>query len=244
MDSPEIKHRDLSLEECMPDPTVLDQYQENAYRQIKWDGNGKGTIKGLLARPYMLAGILEEIDEMTIDLDRVEPAYSRFGALVMMEGNEKLMPGSTTSSAIERHIKEFGDVSWYLANYLNLYQIEFSRTIPVGLAAWHLDSISQPRSSSVFSAEIEKAFPWFHFFTACGGVKTAAQGIQNIPRDERIPAEQALLIASGKLVTTMAHMSLARFGVSYEDVLQGNKAKLEKRIQDGTVFDKSGGDDR
>jgi len=242
----ELGHQGLRLAECQPvDTTFLDLYQQNAHQQIKWDNDRPGgTIHNKPPRDYMLAGILEELDEMTIDVDRVETGYSRLGALVMFDGNDALSPGDVTGTAIERHLKEFGDVSWYLANYLYLYGIDFSRTIPVGKAAWELDHLSQPRSSATFSDSIERAFPWVSLLSATGEVKQTAQAIVGIPKDQRILPEQALLIASGKLVTAMIHIARTRFSVTYQNILEGNKQKLEKRLEDGTIFQKSGGDDR
>lgn len=236
---------ELTIEESQPvSYRFLEEYQDQAYEQIAWDGAQGGTIRGLQPRDYMLKGLLEELNEMCIDEDRSEPAYSRFGALLLMDGNERTQPGIATPTSVERHLKEFGDVSWYLSNYLTLHGIRYDKVIPAGLLAWKLDRISQPRCSEDFSLELEKKMPWIKLVSSVDELQKAAQAVSGVPRDERIQPEKQLVIASGKCVTSMIHVARTRFGVDYQAILEGNRAKLEKRMLNGTLFDKTGGDDR
>jgi len=248
-----LAHRRASIVECLPnDLTFLDEYQQNAWEVIVWDNSSQTTIQGLLPEAYMLRGLEEEITEIT-GPDRDEPGYRRIGALIMASDNEMLQPSEVTASAVKRHIKEFGDVSWYLANYLNLFYIPFRRTVPVGKLAWQLDTESQTRATEVEALEIQSHLPWMGLLGSSHLLLSAAKGmvrtvdsniVRRKPRDERITDEQRLLVASGKFVVSMIHVLSTRFDTTYEQVLQDNRAKLEKRIREVSIFDKTGGDDR
>ncbi|MDQ5885725.1 MAG: hypothetical protein QG628_122 [Patescibacteria group bacterium] len=240
------------MAECLPrDFDFLNEYQRIVQDQIKWDEEKKGTIRGKNSVTYMYDGLVEELGEITEE-DRVEPDYNRLGAIVSLGSSGQLQPGMTTPTATNRHIKEFGDVSWYLANYLSLFNIPFDRIIEPGIVAWRLDNISTPRSSEAFALQNEGQFPWLKFSvykdllpTAALGVTRQHEGIlYKKQRDSRIRDEAALVIASGKFVLSMIQILAARFDTTYEDVLTRNNEKIEKRIREGTVFDKSGGDDR
>lgn len=238
--------------ECIPsDTSFLSQYQENARQQIIWDSPEHASIRGLQPEAYMFKGLQEELGEV-YGPDRNEGGYKRLGALAMSPENKLLLPGETTDSAVERHLKEFGDVSWYLANYLGLFGISFERSVPVGLLARRLDAASQTRSSEAGHAMIESALPWVFMLSSSSELLDAAKSLLRsvngqlvrLPRDERIQTEQKLLIASGKFVVSMIHLLCTRFSTTYEQVLTGNQEKLAIRIEEGTIFDKTGGDDR
>jgi hypothetical protein len=247
-----LNQNSVTMAECLPtDFVFMDTYQAGAWQQIKWDDN-HNTIKGLQPVGYMLKGLNEELDEIT-GPDKMEPGYSRLGALMMIEGNGILQAGMETPSAVTRHLKEFGDSSWYLANYLTIFGIQFSRVIEPGKVAWHLDNISQPRQTEADALESEKQHPWANLFHYAHSLTKAASGPTKIMqdgtvirkhRDERLTDEKNLIVASGRFVLAMSHVLRARYDISYEEVLDRNHSKLEKRIADGTVFDKSGGDDR
>lgn len=246
-----ITQNQVTMAECVPeDLTFLDVYRENAWAQIIWNDpiledvpEGEPT-RGLRAqKAYMLRGLIEEMDEIT-GPDRVEPDYNRFGAIMLVEGNALMRPGVESPEAVTRHIKEFGDVSWYLANFLTLHYLDFQKVMPVGLLAWELDNVSQPRCTLESALEFEAMFPWKNLFSYSGKLIDAAKAVVPKPHDERILQERDLIIASGKFVLSMMHLAVARFDTTYEAILNGNRAKIDKRIQEGTVFDKSGGDDR
>lgn len=246
MTSPELCHREMTMLECIPqDISFLATYQENAFNQILWDNQPGRTIKGSPPKVYMLSGLKEEINELLIDEDRTEPAYKRLGALLLLNDSPNLIEsGAATETALHRHLKEFGDVSWYLANYLTLFGLKFDQAVNVGKEGWNLDNVSQPRSTAEFSEEIERKFPFFKLLGYATELLEVAEDISDVRRDERLKLEQKLIIASGKFVLSMMHVAASRFGVTYESILDGNRSKLEKRKIDGTIFDKQGGDDR
>ena len=235
------------MEECLPDSFgFLDTYQKTAWGQILWEqaetGESLGRIKGKLPKQYMLDGLDEEINEALVDQDKTEPGYNRFGALVQIA--PQFSAGDITTTAIERHLKEFGDISWYMANFLRLHGITFSRVITPGVAAWELDRVNQPRANRDFALFLEKSMPWINLAACASQLKTAAHGVMGVPRDERIIPEQSLFVASGKFTLSMMHIVQTLFGTTYEAVLASNTEKLEGRIARGVVFDKEGGDDR
>ncbi len=240
------------MRECLPeDLTFLDNYQQNAWEQIVWDSPERITIQGLQPEAYMLKGLQEEIVEL-IEPDRDEPDYRRLGAIIMHKDNEALQPGLVTPSAVTRHLKEFGDVSWYLANYLDCFNIPFERTAPVGILSWQLDAASKTRGTEDEHLELQSVLPWVYLFGSSAQLSSAAnemvrtvQGhVVRKPRDERIRDEQELLVAAGRFVVSMMHVLSTRFNITYEQVLMINKDKIEKRIKEGTVFDKPLGEDR
>ena len=166
--------------------------------------------------------------------------------------NPSLHPGVETPTAVKRHLKEFGDISWYFANFLTSFGINFERVIEPGLLGWRLDNISSPRCDEEFALLIESDLPWLKFAAYGGALIEAAKNltfevdghVRPKYRDIRSAEEQQLVVASGKFLLSIIHILKARFNTSYETVLDVNKAKLEKRIVDGTIFDKTGGDDR
>lgn len=249
-----LGQRKVSVAECLPtDLTFLSEYQQGAWDQIVWDNpDAPRTIQDLQPEAYMMRGLQEELREMT-GPDIAESEYSRLGALMMLPPEEeRLQPGVVTPTAVTKHLKEFGDISWYLANYLKLFSIPFERTVPVGAMVRQLDVISRPRGTEAGQLELDSTYPWLQLFGSSKRLSDAAQEmVRSIDghivrknRDERLGNEQRLLITSGEFVASMIHVLAARFNTTYERVLQINKAKLEKRIQDGTVFDKSLGEDR
>lgn len=245
---PALGNRGLSIAECIPDDLMfLTEYQEQARAQVVWDEE-RTTIQGLNPFAYMLKGLQEESAEITED-DRVEPDYNRLGSLILLEGTP-LMSGQETPSAVRRHIKEFGDVSWYLANFLYLFDIDLQFVVKPGRVAWHLNAISQPRSGPELRELVERNYSWALFSStklieAAKGLSREVNGrLWPKNRDERGLDEQQLVVESGKYVVSIMHVLANRFGISYEQVLQGNRQKLDTRISNGTIFEKSGGDDR
>lgn len=237
----EIVSRELCALECVPDDiSYLDTYQQNAWDQIAWDDNRR-TIRGLEPRQYFYNGIIEESAE-TYGEDRVNQDYNRLGALTLLP--KIFAPDTATDTAVARHTKEFGDVSWYLSNYITVHSLSLRQAATVGQAAWQLDILASPRSDAAMHQVIEKEFPWVKYVGYLQETNQAAKELLGLRRDERMQQERALLIAAGKLVVGMMHLAVVRFNTTYEDILNQNKTKLQKRIADGTVFDKSGGDDR
>jgi hypothetical protein len=234
----------VSVAEAIPaNLRFLDDYQANAWQQIQWDDDSQTRIQGQPTRERLLNGLVEEIGELT-DQDRIEPAYNRLGALLWIGTDPSLQPGKETPTAVARHLKEFGDVSWYLATYLHTYDIAMSKVAVAGLVANQLWRISQSRADETQAVYLERHFPWAGLLSASSELVNAANRCQELRRDERIYAEHQLIVAAGKMTVAMMHVVANRFDTTYEAVLAGNKAKLDRRIANGTVFDKSGGDDR
>lgn len=231
----------LTALECVPKNVLfVDTYQQNTWNQIVWDDN-KRTIRGKEPRQYLYDGLIEESIE-TYGEDRVNQDYNRLGALTLLPNI--FIPDSVTDVAVTRHTKEFGDVSWYLSNFLAYHSLEFSHAVAVGKTAWQLDILASPRGDSDLHRLIETEFPWVKYVGYLQETNQAAKDLLALRRDERIQQEKALLIAAGKLVVSMMHLAVVRFNTTYADILDQNKTKLQKRIAEGTVFDKSGGDDR
>jgi len=232
--------------------TFLDEYQRNARDQVIADPPNHHLVQGLQPEAYMQRGLDEEINEMIIDLDQIEPGYSRFGALWLLEGNDKLQPGEVTATAVERHLKEFGDASWYLANFLDCFRIPFSSVVPVGMVAWNLDEMSNPRGGLELGLMIERDFPHLKLLEYASELQIASHSLLREVQgvlvrkhiDDRLGDEKRLVISAGKFTLAMIHVLASRFGISYKEVLETNKQKLERRMREGTVFDHAGGDDR
>ncbi len=245
--TPQLTSAQITISEAIPqDLDFLDTYQENTWNQIRWDDN-KRTIKGKQPVAYMVAGIKEEVFEL-IEPDKVEPGYSRVGALfhdLESVTGTSVSAGEVTATAVERHTKEFGDVSWYLSNLMHLIGMPLRNLVQVGLIARQLDIASNPRMTPDFYDELEKHMPGALLMGAASELSTTATRLLDVPsRDGRLHLEKAVVVAGGKFLVAATLISASRFGSSYEAFLDANKAKLAKRIADGTVFDKSGGDDR
>lgn len=231
-----------SVWECQPrDRGVLDDYQRTVFSQIVWDPNGT-TIQGYPPEVYMYFGIKEESGE-TWGEDRLHPDYSRLRGLIETDG-VALAGGPQPPApelAIELHRKEFGDVSWYLANFLALNGAGLADTLDAGVLAWQEDVRAQPRSTPEFSEYIDRRVPWAKFVSYLGAPEKAAMEVMANPSAETIQKLQGVF---GKFILSMALVTQTRLGTTYQAILSGNIAKVQRRIVDGTVFDKSGGDAR
>lgn len=245
-DTPQIREGSSLILECVPrDIAFLESYRLNAWEQRIIDPDRPGHIRGVPERQYFLRGLKEELIEPT-DLDRVEPGYNRMGTLLRIDHPDNvIMPGEITPTSIERHIKEFGDISWYLSNLLTSFGMTYSKVIPAGIAGIALDQVSQTRCEEADVIMMERTLPWISLFGYSAELEAAATECVSFPgRDGRARAESRLLVAAGKFILSMSHILDNRFSTSLESVLDGNRRKLEKRMREGTVFDKSGGDDR
>lgn len=245
-----IHHGEATMLETVPaDRSFMDDYQTTVRAMALYD-EGQGTIRGKTPVRYFHDGILEELDEITGE-DRVETGYFRLGALVSLE-DSNLVARAESSTAIERQLKEFGDVSWYLANFLGWFGITFSFVVEAGVQARKLDAVSNPRSEPGGQEIAERMVCWPWFLASKERLASATHGIMREigghlvqkPKDERLRDEQELVIASGLFVISSMHVLRNRFGTTYQAVLDQNVAKINQRIAAGTVFDKQGGDDR
>lgn len=239
----------LTLIECLPsDFSYLDDYQQHVVSQIQWDNEHPWLIRGKPAKRHMLDGILEESQELIHDDDKVEPDYKRFGALLLLDelNGPAYGPGKVTPTAVKRHLKEFGDVAWYTANYLELFGIKYAATIESGLLDWQLKRAASAatRGNDAHSDESERRVPAIYLMHHLNRLKVAAMRIEAMRRDERGLAEEELVIAAGGYTLAAVLVLANRYGITYQEVLGGNIDKVSKRIADGTVFEKAGGDDR
>jgi len=183
-------------------------------------------------------GLREELQEIW-DEDRVYRDYSRFGSLHReLQG---LSPGVESPGAIELHQKEFGDVSWYLANRLSLQGVPFSRAVVMGQHAHAEYAGSITTCSPAFIAEAQDRLPAIFFAHLSHQMLTAS--VEAIKRPTQ-PNIESLGAAAGQLVLSMSQIVSVRLGVNYTFILDQNIAKIRRRIENKTVFDKTGGDIR
>lgn len=225
--------------EFTPDLDVLDEYQLAVRSQVTYESTD-GTIRGKDPFTYMHDGLEEEASEPW-DADRFNPGYNRMGSLLRElgeHGQGDFFPGDTSGTAIELHQKEFGDISWYLANRLALDGIVMSAAVDRG-RKYYIEHGKE--FSPGFHAVFEDTFP---------GLMLQAYGSAAIFASEAMIAERTdenrekLAEAAGVLIMMMSQVVEMRLDTTYVDILQQNIAKIKKRMADGTVFDKSGGDAR
>lgn len=231
--------------ECMPDnPEQLDEYQARVAQQIHFDDNGV-TIQGYPAEIYMYLGLLEEIDE-TWQGDHLHPEYNRLrtllgGSLLVQDELDKTIPSLVSDLALQLHRKELGDISWYLANLLNIYGISLCDAVVAGEAARIADRNSQPKCDEAFCLEVEQTFPFFYYAGYMSQLEHATEEVLKADEPEN---RENLRKVAGKFILSMAQVAKVLLDTTYEDILRGNIVKIDKRITDGTVFDKTGGDTR
>lgn len=259
---PLLFDQQLRIAETLPNNwDFLDDYQAEATAMAARDEGGT-TIKGKQPLAYILTSLDEEAHEVIWDQDKIEPGYNRWGSLALfgVDNGPLNNPGEVTATALNRHLKEFGDVAWYLVNLLSLCGLRYSASIEPGLGAIRLKqsaSIATGRNNPEGHEYIERnAAGMFLFPAYLGELTSAAHGLARpksgeMPgdtylkrRDERALEEERLITAAGQYTIVAHHLLVNRFASSYQSALEGNIAKLTKRISDGSIFDKSGGDDR
>jgi NTP pyrophosphatase (non-canonical NTP hydrolase) len=234
-----------SILECAPaNLQVLDDYQTMVGAQASYDENGV-TIQDYPPEIYMYLGLLEELSE-TIERDRRSPDYHRFRAVLgdfvqLQPVAEEKFPLVMSEEAIALHHKEFGDVSWYLANFLSLHGITMSEAVAAGEVGVNDDRNNHPKCDEEFSVYVERVFP---LATYAAYWKELVDAATDVLKAENPENTTQLRCVAGKFILSMAHMLQSELGTTYEEVLQGNIAKIQKRLADGTVFDKTGGDVR
>lgn len=220
-----------------PNGETLDRYQETVSRQVVYDDTGN-TIKGKPALEYMHSGIVEELQEPW-DPDRVYPDYNRMGAL--LQELDGFAAGNVSDGAVALHRKEFGDISWYMANRLALQGISFSSTIESGKEYRERAADEAPYASPEFIVKIEELFPGLVFAAHSHELQTASREAIDVPITARLAKLQA---TAGQLTLSMCQVVAVRLNTDYEAILEQNIAKISQRVKNGTVFDKSGGDAR
>jgi len=223
----------------IPDLDTLDEYQLLVRSQVTYDSTDC-TIRGKDPLTYMHDGIVEETHEPW-DADRFNPGYNRMGSLLRElgeAGQGDFFPGDASGTAIELHQKEFGDISWYLANRLALNGIVLSAAVERGKRAYETHGESfEPGFHAVF----EDTFPALMYMAYSSDLIRASEAVIARPSDETI---EHLAERAGILIMMMSQLVEARLDTPYEAILQQNIDKIKKRMAEGTVFDKSGGDAR
>ena len=223
----------------VPDLDALDDYQLRVWAQANREPLG-WDVKGKTPAAYMHDGLVEETSEPW-DADRVNPGYNRMGSLLReigQAGQGNFFPGEITSSAIELHQKEFGDVSWYLMNRLALDGIVASGAVERGIHAYRTHA---EEFAPGFHAFFEDALPGMMYMAYSSDAVFASEAAMKEPNDATI---EKLAEKAGVLIMMMSELVQARLDTTYEEVLAQNIAKIEKRIANNTVFDKTGGDAR
>lgn len=227
------------ITEFVPKLDVLDDYQLTVWAQanrvpLGWD------VKNKTPYDYMHDGLVEETREPW-DPDRFNPHYDRMGSLLREVGAANqgdFFPGDMSGTAMELHQKEFGDISWYLMNRLALDGIVASAAVERGIRAYHTRA---EEFAPGFHAFFEDAMPGFMYMAYSSDLVFASEAAMKKPSDETI---EKLAEKAGLLIMMMAELVQARLGASYEQILQQNIAKIQKRTAEGTLFDKTGGDAR
>ncbi len=246
---------------------LIDTYQEWCVDVLLKDVNEHGMVGNTEIRPlpYCLDGIIEETQEV-VESTSENTLYDRLG--VVLGVNQPDI--STEALEIERHKKEFGDVSWYSAAALSLLDVKLSNACNSAL-------IQQERTTSLPSlAEQHPSYPGLLLIHSLDRLRTAASNLYSrspfilmnkdgsmqqitdplqilekkiiLKRDERISKVAELANATGHYVLTASQVLPTYFGpeTTFEDILAKNREKIEKRILDNTVHKQNGigGDDR
>ncbi len=222
--------------EAMPtDLELLDTYQGTVRQQISYD-EGARTVRGYPPEVYMYLGIREELRE-TWDADQHHPHYNRLGALLLMPGgSDKAMPGEVTAKAIDDHRNEFGDVSWYLANLLGQYGVQMSTAVRAGVVARETEVNNQPKCAPEFCVEVERQFPFFDYL---GYLQEMNHSIECVLRADTPEAIEILRDTAGVFILSMSLVATNRLDTTYQAILDANIAKIDCRIAEGTIYDKS-----
>ena len=100
-----------------PGSLTAGMYQDAVVAQVQTDTPELwplGPIEGTSPAVYMATGAWEEWGE-TLERDQTNPGYHRLAKLVLP--SDVSYPFDEPH-AIDRHVKEFGDLSWYVANIL------------------------------------------------------------------------------------------------------------------------------
>lgn len=225
-----------TIAECEPDLDVLDEYQTTVQSQIIYDAGGK-TLRGKNPLRHMHDGLHEEIGE-TVGQDKLNPGYSRLGALFQLP---TLHAGTVTPLARTLHQKEFGDISWYKANFLTMHGLTLSEAVEAGRERRAYEAKHAPKCSPEFVLDAERVCPALFYLGYSHEFLEAADRV--VEKDSRSRRE-VLAQTAGKLILSMSHIAVARLETTYENILQQNLEKINARIANGTIHDKTGGDTR
>lgn len=230
----------LMTELELPAPTQLDAYQATVAGQVIHDA-GAQTVRGFEPAQYFHNGLVEELGETTGE-DRVHTRYNRLGAILMLDSEAGRFDGGEVSPlAIELHQKEFGDVSWYLANRLHTVGITLSQAIQDGFESHDHEAATAPKCPPEVFRQLEQLFPFAFYFGYSKELMDASRAALD---QNTVTTRRNLSAAGGKLVLAMAQLAESRLDTTYQHILDQNLAKIAKRVANGTVFDKSGGDTR
>ena len=130
----------INMEDALPaDLSYIDTYQQAAWHSIVWDSDTQksATINGLPLRQYMRNGIHEELQEITA-VDTIEPAYDRRCALALYQTTQSEYE---TETAVNSHIYEFGDVSWYITNFMSSFHLPLHNSLVSARQNWPTETV-------------------------------------------------------------------------------------------------------
>lgn len=239
----------------------LDQYQQAALDIIVWDENSR-TLKGRTPEQYMYDGFVEETLETLTPNDH-SVSYHRFGALA--RGSDPTQPlaqaGIIDKKSVELHQKEFGDVSWYVANFLSCANVQFSQAVIMGLEADNIRARNLPKCNEQFHFEVAEVWPVAPYLGNIHEFDIAAKNFIAAKQEMQNPSDMAVRIGSkphpttvreaidvavtgGLLVNSIAKLVMATFDINYQTILDQNIEKLHGRAERGTIISDIGGDDR
>lgn len=219
-----------------PNDLTVDMYQNAVVAQVVTDMPELwplGSIEGLSPVVYMANGAREEYEE-TLQRDQLNPGYHRLAKLGLPRDTVYAFEDESSAA---RHLKEFGDLSWYVANILASHHIRLSEILPDPQVrvvdelarsqdgmTWHL-----PGHNYIFHAK--------NFLAALGEMHQPLN-----PGDVGQFAKRRQLLgkrAAGLLVS-ISVVAQAKFGASLAEVLYSNLKKVERRVSTGTVLNASG----
>ena len=86
--------------------------------------------------------------------------------------------------------------------------------------------------------------PWIAYTAHTTRLTRAVDAMLSLAQEDQLGAIQELTTSVELALLSIRHLIKARFNTDYETVLTANLAKIHRRTQQGTIFDKSGGDDR
>lgn len=226
--------------EARPDGLTADMYQDAVVAQVLVDTPDTwplGPIEGVPPSVYMTMGVWEECAE-TMQPDDINPGYNRMAKLVLPTGVPYL---SDEAKASSRHLKEFGDLSWYVANILASYRIRLSDILPG-------ETLQQTDEAARAEAQSHGGLHWHmpghaYVFSAINFLESMGDMCDKLePGDvtEFLRRRDNLAQRAGQLLLSVSVVAQTKFGIGLADVLYQNLLKVEARAATGTTLHSSG----
>ncbi len=242
----------LELERTVADFTFLDEYQQQAAAQVQYDtstlvtptGETTPSIYDYPPEVYHYVGVREEFGE-TMGEDERNPDYNRMGMLMIagvvganveLPTDTSINTGRITEEAIALHVKEFGDVSWHMANFLHIFDISMAEAVRLAIDERQrvLEASARDTGVESFRRSVEETIPFFDYWTKSSRFLTVAEAALREGAAPHIRSHLAL--RAGEMILYAANLVEVKFGVSYAQLLSHNIDKVNARILRGTVF--------